>query len=67
MIKLTVNGEDVELDGPTPLKEYIESLGLNTERVAVALNGTVIPRSRHGEVTLKEGDVLEVVRAVGGG
>ena len=67
MIKLTVNGEDVELEGPTPLMTYLESLGVNVQRVAVALNGTVLQRSRYDEITLNDGDVVEVVRPVGGG
>jgi sulfur carrier protein len=67
MIELTVNGKTVELDGPTPLTEYLESLGVNIQRVAVALNSTVLQKSRYDEVTLNDGDVVEVVRPVGGG
>lgn len=67
MIELTVNGKTVELDGPTPLTEYLESLGVNLQRVAVALNSTVLQKSRYGEVILNDGDVVEVVRPVGGG
>jgi sulfur carrier protein len=67
MIELTVNGKTVELDGPIPLTEYLESLGVNIQRVAVALNSTVLQKSRYDEVTLNDGDVVEVVRPVGGG
>lgn len=67
MIKLTVNGKTVELDEPTPLTEYLVSLGVNIQRVAVALNSTVLQKSRYDEVTLNDGDVVEVVRPVGGG
>jgi sulfur carrier protein len=67
MIELTVNGKTVELDEPTPLIEYLESLGVNLQRVAVALNSTVLQKSRYDEVTLNDGDVVEVVRPVGGG
>jgi len=37
------------------------------ESVAVAVNGTVVPRSLLGERVLEAGDSVEVVRAVGGG
>jgi len=67
MIKLTVNGESVELEKPTPLIEYLEKLGVNTQRVAVAVNMTVLRRDRFGEVTLQDGDAVEIVRPVGGG
>jgi thiamine biosynthesis protein ThiS len=67
VIKLTVNGESVELDGPTPLTKYLQTLGVDLKRVAVAVNWVVLQRSRYGEVTLKDGDTVEVVRPVGGG
>lgn len=34
---------------------------------AVALNGTVVPRAQLVEQALRDGDVVEVVRAVAGG
>jgi thiamine biosynthesis protein ThiS len=67
MIRLTVNGEIVEMEKPTPLVEYLEKLGVNTQRVAVAVNMSIIQRGRYGEVTLKDGDAVEIVRPVGGG
>lgn len=67
MIKLTVNGEPRELEGPTPLQAFLESLGVNVQLVAVALNGTVLQRGTYGDVMLQDGDVLEIVRPVGGG
>lgn len=67
MIKLTVNGESVELEKPTPLIEYLEKLGVNMQRVAVAVNMNIIRRDRYGEITLQDGDAVEIVRPVGGG
>ena len=67
MISLTINGKQVELAGPTPLTEYIESKGLANRAFAVAVNGEVIPREQHGTVTLNNGDRVEIVRPVGGG
>jgi sulfur carrier protein len=34
---------------------------------AVALNDTVVPRARWDEIQLKDGDRLEIIRAVQGG
>lgn len=67
MIKLTVNGEPRELEGPVALEAFLESLGVNTQMVAVALNGTVLQRGKYADITLNDGDTLEVVRPVGGG
>ena len=67
MITLTVNGEKRELEGPVRLTVFLETLGINVRHVAVAHNGTVLQRQRWPEVVLQDGDVLEVVRMVGGG
>lgn len=67
MIKLTINGKDRDLEAPTPLVAYLESLEVNTRFIAVAHNGVVIPREEYDDITLAEGDQVEIVRAVGGG
>lgn len=67
MITLTVNGEKRELEGPAKLTAFLETLGVNPRYVAVAHNGTVLERQRWSEVVLQDGDMLEIVRMVGGG
>ena len=67
MIVLTVNGKQRELEEPTNLLGYLESLEIYLKIVAVALNGTVIRKDGLSDVTLSDGDRVEVVRAVGGG
>ena len=67
MISLTVNGKPRDLDGPQLLAEYLDSLGVTQQHIAVAYNGTVIPKGEIHTVTLNDGDRLEIVRAVGGG
>lgn len=49
------------------LLAYLEQAGYQTERIAVELNGCVVPRAAYKAVELKEDDVLEVVSFVGGG
>ena len=67
MIMLSINGKSRELDGPTRLLDYLESLDVNVQRIAVAHNGTVLRSDELASVTLSEGDEVEIVRAVGGG
>ena len=67
MIVLTINGKERELDAPTNLVSYLEVLGVTGQRLAVAYNGTVLRKEELAEITLSEGDRLEIVRAVGGG
>ncbi len=67
MIALQINGRRVELDGPTTLIAYLERLGVSARAVAVELNGAIIERSAYEEAKLDDGDVVEIVRMVGGG
>ena len=67
MIALQINGRRVELEGPTPLLAYLETLGVNARAVAVEHNGVIIERSGYAETNLDDGDVVEIVRMVGGG
>jgi thiamine biosynthesis protein ThiS len=67
MIALTVNGERRELEGPIKLIAFLESLGVDPRYVAAARNGDVVPREEWPKTTLQDGDILEVVRMVGGG
>jgi sulfur carrier protein len=67
VIALQVNGKRIELDRPTALTAYLESLGVSPRAVAVEHNGTIIERAAYAGTTLRDGDVVEIVRMVGGG
>ena len=67
MVRLTVNGKERQLHGPTTLQAFLESLGVDIQHVAVALNGDVLDRADYPRVILQDGDTLEIVRPVGGG
>ena len=67
MIKLEVNGKQIQLENATPLLTYIEKLGVDPRAVAVEHNGTILERAAYERITLNEGDTVEIVRMVGGG
>jgi sulfur carrier protein len=67
MINLTVNGKPRPIEGSVDLESYLGSFGLDLKFVAVGYNGEVVKREQFPEVTLKDGDILEIVRPVGGG
>lgn len=64
---LTVNGSPMELPGDSRLPALIEALRLTGRRVAVELNGSIVPRSQYAQTVLAEGDQVEIVQAIGGG
>jgi len=67
VIRLRINGREVELDGPTRLGDYLALLGVDPRAVAVELNERILERSELAATTLGYGDVVEIVRMVGGG
>lgn len=67
MISLTVNGKPRELPTPTGLVQFLESLDISTQFIAVGYNGEVLEKEGFDGITLVDGDVLEIVRPVGGG
>lgn len=67
MITLTVNGKPTELEKATALERFLRDHDVDSQFVAVAYNGTVLRREEFSTVTLGQGDVVEIVRPVGGG
>lgn len=64
---IQLNGEHRSLQAPITIAGLLEAEGLSLRRVAVEVNGDIIPRGRHGEHRLCEGDRVEIVHALGGG
>ncbi|HJU23143.1 MAG TPA: sulfur carrier protein ThiS [Casimicrobiaceae bacterium] len=66
MSHVTVNGIARSVEAQT-IAELVAALGLTGKRIAVEMNGEIVPRSRYGSTPLTAGDKLEIVGAVGGG
>ena len=64
---IQVNGQPQEIDAGASVATLLEVLGVTQAHVAVELNLQVVPRARHPQTVLREGDRLEVVTLVGGG
>ena len=67
MIALTINGKPVQLEGSISLEQFLDEQNVNTKFVAVAYNGNVLQEEAYNGIILNEGDVVEIVQAVGGG
>jgi sulfur carrier protein len=66
-VTLTLNGEARAFDGPMTVAALLATLGLETRKVAVERNETIVPRSSYAETWLQSGDALEIVHFIGGG
>ena len=64
---VTINGEERRLEGEFTVDALLRQLGLDPAKVAVERNLEIVPRSGYREVTVSDGDRLEIVHFIGGG
>ena len=64
---MKLNGRIYHLEQPVILSDLLSEYGFQTQRIAVEMNGTIIPKATYNQVTVTNNDTLEVVSFVGGG
>lgn len=62
-----VNGESIGNITEKSIAEYLSENGYDLKRVAVELNGDILPKSQYENTLLQDGDSIEIVSFVGGG
>lgn len=67
MKNIVLNGEPRACAATATVAALIEELGLTRDRLAVELDGEIVPRSTWASVALIDGAKIEIVRAIGGG
>ncbi len=63
---MIINGEKRELEC-NDIIDLLDSLELNKDIVAVELNKNIVHRDKFNNTKLKNNDILEIVKVVGGG
>jgi len=66
-MNVRVNGRPRRVETVSTVHDVIRVLGLDPRAVVVELNGEPVERRRFTEQKIREGDRLELVRAVAGG
>jgi sulfur carrier protein len=66
-VKVTLNGAPREIAPGTTVLSLLEGAGVDRRRCAVEVNLEVVPKARHGERVLADGDRVEIVTMTGGG
>jgi len=66
-IEVTVNGEPREIEGGRTVLQYLESLKIVPDRVAVELNRVIVKKAEWGRTVIERGAQVEIVQFVGGG
>lgn len=64
---LKVNGTPTTTPEDCTIEGLLQAQGLIDRPCAVELNREVVPKQRHAETVLTEGDEVELVTLVGGG
>ena len=66
-MQIFLNGQTLEMPDSISLFRLLEQQGYAQRRVAVEVNRSIVPKSRHAEHMLADGDKVEIVHALGGG
>jgi sulfur carrier protein len=64
---IRVNGKQEELKEPVSLQEFLLLKKIEPSHVVVELNRNIIPKDKFSDIKIKNNDVLEILRFVGGG
>ncbi|WP_018248049.1 sulfur carrier protein ThiS [Orenia marismortui] len=66
-MRLKVNGQQQVLEEEVKLTDFLESKGLELDRLVIEYNKRVVSKEEWEDIILKDQDSLEVLRFVGGG
>jgi thiamine biosynthesis protein ThiS len=67
MIDIKLNGEIKKIETEVTLDRLLDLFSLPRQRVAIELNRSVVRRNDWPEITINNGDTIEVIHFVGGG
>ena len=64
---IQLNGDPYKVTGPLTISDLLALLEIDSRRVAVEHNLTVLKRTTFETTLVNEGDAIEIVNFVGGG
>ena len=67
MTECLINGQRQRLPDALTVADVVAARGLRGRKIAVEVNRRIVPKSMLAQTPLCEGDVIEIVSAVGGG
>lgn len=66
-MNIYVNGDSQDIEENCTAAQLVDSLGLTGKRIAMEINGEIVPRSDYDSHILQQSDRIEIVHAIGGG
>tara|TARA_B100000676_G_C17725607_1_gene653621 strand:- start:46 stop:249 length:204 start_codon:yes stop_codon:yes gene_type:complete len=67
MAKIQINGKKVVIKQNFSVQDVLKKYKLNKKKVAVELNGKILPQNEYKKKNLKNNDKIEIVQFIGGG
>ena len=64
---ITINGSQENYPTDTAISQLLDTLNLRDKRIALEINREIIPRSEYDTHILSDGDIVEIIHAIGGG
>lgn len=64
---ITLNGERRHIPDHCTAAQLVDLLELTGKRMAMEINREIVPRSTFAEHVIRDGDIIEIVGAIGGG
>ena len=67
MAKIQINGRKIAVKQNFSILDVLKKYKLNRKKVAIELNGKILPQDRYNNKKLKNNDKIEIVQFIGGG
>ncbi|MCH5203271.1 MAG: sulfur carrier protein ThiS [Oscillospiraceae bacterium] len=61
-----INGEEINAENAL-ISDFLAEKGYSPERVAVMINGEILPKDDYSKTAISDSDEVEIVGFVGGG
>ena len=67
MAKIQLNGKKLKIQLNLSIMELLKKYKLNDNKIAIELNGAILPKNKYKDRKLKNKDKIEIVQFIGGG
>ena len=67
MAKIQLNGKKINIKKGYSVKDIVKKYRLNEKKIAIELNGSIVPKKIYNIKKIKNNDKIEIVHFIGGG
>tara|TARA_B100001029_G_C14976865_1_gene403590 strand:+ start:505 stop:708 length:204 start_codon:yes stop_codon:yes gene_type:complete len=67
MAKIQLNGKTLKISENLSIKDLLKKYKLNEKKIAIELNGIILPKDNYKKKKIKNSDKIEIVHFIGGG